>query len=61
MLPKDDLLFTAPREEALKPYQEQGIKTAVDDFNSLENLVKVFENANKVLPISMPFVGEKTL
>lgn len=61
LLPKDDLLFTAPREEALKPYQEQGIKTAVTDFNSLENLVKVFENANKVLPISMPFVGEKTL
>ena len=25
LLPKDDLLFTAPREEALKPYQEQGI------------------------------------
>lgn len=61
LLPKDDLLFTAPREEALKPYQEQGIKTAVADFNSLENLVKVFENANKVLPISMPFVGEKML
>lgn len=58
LLPKEALLFTAPREEALKPYQEQGIATAVADFNSQDNLVKVFDNADKVLLISMPFVGE---
>ncbi|MGT2908140.1 NAD(P)H-binding protein [Streptococcus dentiloxodontae] len=58
LLPKEALLFTAPREEALKSYQERGISTVVADFNSQENLVKVFENADKVLLISMPFVGE---
>lgn len=58
LFPKEVLLFTAPREDALKPYQELGIATAVADFNSQENLVKVFENADKVLLISMPFVGE---
>jgi NAD(P)H dehydrogenase (quinone) len=58
LLPEESLLFTAPREEGLKVYQEAGIATAVADFNSQEKLVKVFENADKVLLISMPFVGE---
>ncbi|MGT2750463.1 NAD(P)H-binding protein [Streptococcus orisasini] len=59
LLPKESLLFTAPREEPLKTYQKLGIATAVADFNSQDNLVQVFENADKVLLISMPFVGEK--
>ncbi|MDQ0221686.1 NAD(P)H-binding protein [Streptococcus moroccensis] len=58
LLPKESLLFTAPREEALTVYKENGIATAVADFNSQENLVTIFENADKVLLISMPFVGE---
>lgn len=40
-------------------YKEMGIKTAVADFNNPEGLAKVYENADKVLLISMPFVGEK--
>ncbi|AND79488.1 NAD(P)H-binding protein [Streptococcus pantholopis] len=59
LLPKEDLLFTAPAEEALKAYQDAGIATAVLNFNTQDNLVKVFENADKVLLISMPFVGER--
>ncbi|WP_057491094.1 NAD(P)H-binding protein [Streptococcus orisasini] len=59
LLPKESLLFTAPRKESLKTYQKLGIATAVADFNSQDNLVQVFENADKVLLISMPFVGEK--
>ena len=59
LLPKESLLFTAPREESLKTYQKLGIATAAADFNSQDNLVQVFENADKVLLISMPFVGEK--
>lgn len=58
LLPKASLLFTAPREEGLKKYQELGIKTAVANFNSQEELEKVFQNADKVLLISMPFVGK---
>ena len=54
-----DLVFTAPKEESLKEYKEQGIQTAIANFNDPEGLVKVFENADKVLLISMPFVGEK--
>ena len=59
LLPKEALLFTAPQKEALKPYQDLGIATAVANFNSQENLINVFANADKVLLISMPFVGEK--
>ena len=56
---KEDLVFTAPKEESLKEYKEQGIQTAIANFNDPEGLVKVFENTDKVLLISMPFVGEK--
>lgn len=59
LLPKESLLFTAPREESLNVFKDSGIETAVVDFNSKEGLVKVFDNADKVLLISMPFVGEK--
>ena len=59
LMNKEDLVFTAPKEESLKEYKEQGIQTAIANFNDPEGLVKVFENADKVLLISMPFVGEK--
>lgn len=59
LVEKEELVFTAPREEALARYQDNGIKTAVTNFNSGSNLVDVFENADKVLLISMPFVGQK--
>lgn len=59
LMNKEDLVFTAPKEESLKEYEKQGIKTAIANFNDPEGLVKVFENADKVLLISMPFVGEK--
>ena len=59
LMNKEDLVFTAPKEESLKEYKEQGIQTAIANFNDPEGLVKVFESADKVLLISMPFVGEK--
>ena len=34
MIPKEDLLFTAPRADRLEKYAQMGIKTAVADFNS---------------------------
>lgn len=59
LIKKEDLVFTAPKEEPLKQYQEKGIKTAIANFNDQEGLVEVFKDADKVLLISMPFVGEK--
>ena len=32
--PHEDLIFTAPREKALKKYKEMGIETRVADFNN---------------------------
>lgn len=60
LIPKKYLVFTAPREDKLKQYSEQGIKTAVADFNNPDTLVSAYKNADKVLLISMPFfVGKK--
>jgi len=59
LIPKEKLVFTAPDESKLKVYADQGIQTAVADFNSPESLAKVYAHADKVLLISMPFVGEK--
>jgi len=59
LIPKERLVFTAPDESKLKIYADQGIQTAVADFNSPESLAKVYAHADKVLLISMPFVGEK--
>jgi len=59
LIPKDRLVFTAPNADKLKVYSDQGIKTAVADFNSPDSLAKVYDHADKVLLISMPFVGEK--
>lgn len=59
LVPQSDLVFTAPRLDKLKAYQEMGVQVAKADFNDRDGLAKVFENADKVLLISMPFVGEK--
>ena len=59
LVPKSDLIFTAPRLDKLKVYQEMGIQVAEADFNDKEGLAQVFDHADKVLMISMPFVGEK--
>ena len=57
--PHEDLIFTAPREKALKKYKEMGIETRVADFNHAETLVETFKGADTVVLISMPFVGPK--
>lgn len=59
MIPKNKLIFTAPQADKLKKYADLGIQTAVVDFNSPDELVKAFAHVDKVLLISMPFVGGK--
>lgn len=59
LIPKENIILTAPNEKPLEKYQKQGFKTAVVDFMHPQTLDPVFENADKVLLISMPFVGEK--
>ena len=59
LVPKERLVFTAPRAEKLSPYADWGVELRKADFNSQANLTKAFAGAEKVLLISMPFVGEK--
>lgn len=59
LLPPQRLLFTAPRKEALAEWADTGIATAVCDFNDPDGLAEVFAHAEKVLLVSMPFVGVK--
>ncbi|WEV40925.1 NAD(P)H-binding protein [Lactobacillus sp. ESL0681] len=59
LVPKEQLIFTAPRIEKLKQYADAGIECRDADFNSQANLEAAFRGAEKVLLISMPFVGEK--
>ena len=59
LIPKEELLFTAPRAEKLAEYKKLGINTAVADFNSADSLQAIYQDADKVLLISMPFVGAK--
>ncbi|MGQ2376526.1 NAD(P)H-binding protein [Companilactobacillus zhachilii] len=59
MIPKSKLIFTAPKAAVLKQYAALGIETKVADFNSPSELAKVYSHVDKVLLISMPFVGEK--
>lgn len=56
---KEELLFTSPSVDSLKKYQDMGIKVAKVNYNNIDETAKAFENADKVLLISMPFVGEK--
>lgn len=59
LVAKEELVFTAPSLDKLQKYQEMGIKVAKANFNDPENLISVFDHADKVLLISMPFVGQK--
>lgn len=53
------LIFCSYNEDALKPYQELGIETHQTDFNQPDGLADAFKNGEKLLLISMPFVGAK--
>ena len=59
LIPQSDLVFTAPKLDKLKKYADLGVQVAEANFNDSQGLVDVFKDADKVLLISMPFVGEK--
>jgi len=59
LVEKDQLIFCAYSEAALKKYADLGIETHVTNFNHKDGLAEAFANADKVALISMPFVGEK--
>lgn len=59
LIPKKNVILTAPSDEPLQQYQKLGFKTAVINFTHTETLDPVFKDADKVLLISMPFVGKK--
>ncbi len=56
---KDQLIFCAYNQEALREFENLDVETRVTNFNSSEGLVKAFEGADKLALISMPFVGKK--
>lgn len=55
----DQLVFCSFNEAALKPYAAKGIETHQTDFNDPAGLEDAFANGEKLLLISMPFVGAK--
>lgn len=55
----DQLVFCSFNKAALKPYAAKGIETHQTDFNDPAGLVDAFVNGEKLLLISMPFVGAK--
>lgn len=59
LIPKEKLLLTSPLAASLEGYRQAGYHTAVVDFTQPNQLEAAFENADKVLLISMPFVGKK--
>ena len=59
LVEKDQLIFCAYSEAALKKYADLGIETHVTNFNHKDGLAEAFANADKVALISMPFVGAK--
>ena len=59
LVEKDQLVFCAYSEAALKKYADLGIETHVTNFNHKGGLAEAFANADKVALISMPFVGAK--
>ena len=59
LVEKDQLIFCAYSEAALKKYADLGIETHVTNFNHKGGLAEAFANADKVALISMPFVGAK--
>lgn len=59
LVPKESLVFTAPQKDKLQKYADLGIEVAEANFNHPDELAEIFKNADKVLLISMPFVGPK--
>lgn len=59
LVAKEHLVFTVPSMEKMKKFSQSDVRIELADFNSKENLTTVFKNADKVLLISMPFVGEE--
>ncbi|MGN1282744.1 MAG: NAD(P)H-binding protein [Limosilactobacillus sp.] len=59
LVPNDQLIFCSYNAEALKPFADQEIETHQTDFNDPAGLADAFQNGEKLLLISMPFVGEK--
>ncbi|HIS37251.1 TPA: NmrA family NAD(P)-binding protein [Candidatus Scatousia excrementigallinarum] len=59
LVPAERLIFCSYNEDALKPYEKVGIETHQTDFNHVEGLEDAFKNGEKLLLISMPFVGAK--
>lgn len=53
LIPKKNVILTAPSDEPLQQYQKLGFKTAVIDFTHTETLDPVFKDADKVLLISV--------
>lgn len=58
LLPKNELVFTTPTEQGVNAFQDSGVETVKANFNDPQTLRGVFKNADKVLLISMPFVGQ---
>ncbi|MDN4473727.1 NAD(P)H-binding protein [Demequina zhanjiangensis] len=59
LVPADRIKVTAPTPDALAEYEAAGIETAVTNFNDPDGLAAAFQGADKVLVVSMPFVGPK--
>lgn len=57
--PHDSLIFTSPTPKKLEPFAAQGVDTRVADFNNAESLTGVFDSADVMILVSMPFVGQK--
>ncbi len=59
LVPADKLIFCGSNPAKLKQYEDKGIETRIVDFNKYEGLPEAFEGGDKLLLISMPFVGPK--
>ena len=59
LVPAERARVTAPTVEGTSRYRDAGVDTAVTNFNDTAGLTAAFEGAEKVLVISMPFVGPK--
>lgn len=59
LVEKDQVIFCGYNPQSLKEYADKGIETHVTNFNRIDGLEEAFRGADKLVLISMPFVGEK--
>lgn len=59
LVPAERVRVTAPTADGARRYADAGVETAITNFNDRAGLEAAFAEAEKVLVISMPFVGEK--